>query len=148
MKAHREYFDVNQAFHGGPGYVYLVKDVPIYCTQTDRRMKELESWGPSAMSWKARLDYLNAYRGVLMMPWFDAFYGVPFDTLDNLFRDTKKIYNRQEYRPLLESWVADTEKYLLSQGAKYATDGGGGLTRVQQLEMLREWISRLRKDLQ
>ena len=83
-----------------------------------------------------------------MMPWFDAFYGVPFDTLDNLFRDTKKIYNRQEYRPLLESWVADTEKYLLSQGAKYATDGGGGLTRVQQLEMLREWISRLRKDLQ
>jgi hypothetical protein len=146
LKTHREYFDVDIAFHGGPGFVYLAG--AVYCVQRDKRMKELETWGPSEMAWTARLDMLNANRDALSMPWNETSYGVPFDILDDMFTTAKKIYVRPEDRPLLIKWLRETEVYLLAKGEKYAADGSAGLTRTQQLEMLREWISRLRKNLQ
>lgn len=147
LKTHLEYFELGEAFHGGPGYVYLTDKVAVYCVQSDKRIKELESWGPSKMAWAARQDLLNANLMALGMPWSDAEYGVSFEELEKLFLEAKNIYVRDEDKRLLVNWLAETEKYLLNAGEKNAADGYGGLTRAQQIEKLHEWLIRLRKGL-
>jgi hypothetical protein len=146
LRSHRAYFELDQAFHGGPGYVYLAKTVAIYCVPTEKRVKELESFGPSATAWEARRNTLNDMRGDLAMPWTEA-YGLPFSRLQQMFDAAKKLYSRPEDRVLLSEWVSETEALFFKMAEKEAKDGYAGLTRTQQLEMLHTWIAGLREGL-
>lgn len=107
IQKHTNYFIVDQAFESCPGEIY-VKDTPIYCTQTDKRLKELEAFAPSAQSWKVREHYLNISLANLLeigMPWSEG-GGVSYDfeTLRAEVDEAKKLYSGQFKEPL-KKWV-------------------------------------------
>lgn len=143
----RKYFLIDVDFHGGPGMTY-VKDSPIFCAQTDKRLKEIENLGPSEQAWKVREYYLNFDLKNLLqigMPWSEG-GGVSYDfnTLMAEVDKAKKLYSQQFKEPL-KGWVQKASTQLKEKSLDPASEQH---PNEQQLKEIESWIIELNKGLQ
>lgn len=162
IQRHTDYFIIDQAFEACPGEIY-VKDSGIFCTQTDKRLKEIENLGPSDQSWKVREYYLNISLDNLLkigMPWSEG-GGVSYDfkTLSAEVDTTKKLYSGQFKEPL-KKWIQKTSMQLkkeMANGENYYTaliKGKGQNTtyyltsKENGLREVNSWIAELNKGLE
>ncbi|TAM46646.1 MAG: hypothetical protein EPN55_04960 [Gammaproteobacteria bacterium] len=146
VRNHWGYFEIDVSYHGGPGNESYLKNLPLYCAPSIRRLNDIESLGPSDIAWKVRVEWLNQYLKVMAWPWTEA-YGYPPEWLLDEFDKVKNIYNRPEDKKRLTDWVVSTEKFFFEKAAKHAADGWAGRTKDQQIEILKGWIAKLRAGI-
>jgi hypothetical protein len=145
---HIDYFLIDFDCHGGAGFIY-VKDSCVFCTQTDKRLIELEALGASEKSWEVRREFLDLELEDLSMhgmPWHEGPVLSNFGSLRFEFNKAKKLYTGQKDRQRLKEWVNKASLFLKEQ-TKYAQEGAAGLTKEQQIEEINIWINALKEDL-
>jgi hypothetical protein len=142
-----EYFGIDVDFHGGPGMTY-VQDSAIFCMQTDKRLKEIENYGPSEKAWKVREYHLNLDLENLLqigMPWSEG-GGVwyDFNTLREKVKTSKKIYTNQMKDPL-RKWVQKASRQLREKSFDPAAESP---PTKQQRREVEKWIAELNRGLE
>ncbi|MCE5311967.1 MAG: hypothetical protein LLF86_02310 [Nitrospiraceae bacterium] len=143
---HLQYFSIDLDYHGGPGMIY-VKDSPIYCIQTDKRLKEIEALGISEQSWKVREHYLNLSLGSLLefgMPGYEGPVSYDFKTLKSEIGETKMRYSKQ-FKEHLKSWV---QKASIQLRNKANAANEEFMSKEQQLREIEKWIVELNNGLE
>ncbi|HDQ03140.1 MAG TPA: hypothetical protein ENN23_00985 [Deltaproteobacteria bacterium] len=142
---HLQYFTVDLDYHGCPGMTY-VKDSPIYCIQTDKRLKEIEAFAPSDQSWKVREHYLNLSLENLLefgMPGYEGPVGYDFETLQSEITETKKRYS-QKFREPLKNWAQKASIQLKNRAKDINNEF---MPKDQQLSEIEKWIAELNRGL-
>jgi len=143
---HPDYFTVDCDYHGGPGMTY-VEGSTIYCAQTDKRLKELEAFGPSKKAWTVReqdldlsVDNLLAYD----MPGAEEGpIGYNVGTLMAEFDFAKKLYSKQFKEPM-KKWVQKSATRLRENVDN--TNEALDIKKQHTIE-IEKWISELNQGL-
>jgi hypothetical protein len=142
------YFTVDVDYHGGAGYVYA-KTAPVFCVQTDRRLKELEAIGASYKAWEVREYFLNQMLTdalAIGMPGYEGPVGFDFRAIIEEFDSAKRTYYAPDYRQRLLSW-ANRAATLLRERLKTLKPGESELTKAQQAYQVEKWITELKRRL-
>jgi hypothetical protein len=142
------YFIVDVDYYGGTGYVY-VRTAPIFCFQTDRRLRELEAVGVSDKAWEAREYYLNQMLTDTIdigMPGYEGPAGFDFRALKEQFDAAKRTYSAPTYRQRLIGWT-NRASTLLRERLKTLRTGESSMSREEQAAEVEKWIASLKKGL-
>jgi hypothetical protein len=109
-----EYFEIDITYHPMPDMTY-VKDSPIFCRQTYKRLEEIENYGPSEQAWNIREYFLNFDLEDFLqigMPWHREGIDIyDFETLKAKIDTAKKLYTQQFKEPL-KNWVQKASMQL------------------------------------
>lgn len=154
VRNHRDYFEFLIFYHPISGATQVTPSFPLLCLLTEKRILELEAFGPSAQAWEARRDLLNEIRRDLSMPWHEGPTHLPFDTLSIMFDHVKTIFTRSEDIRNLTEWIAETEAFFHQSAENMDPAWYNDWPKEQQLEWkakqhetLRSWITILRRGL-
>ena len=143
VQNHIGYFIVDEDFHGLPEMTY-VKNSPVFCMQTDRRLKELEAFPPSVQSWKVREYFLNISLEKLLaigMPWSEGPIGYNFESLRTQVEITKRRY-LPKFKEPFKNWALKAAMRLREKtNSKYPIP-------KNQLSEVQKWVTELKKGLE
>lgn len=154
VRNHLDYFELPIFFHPISGATQISPGFPLQCLLTEKRILELEAFGPSAQAWAARRDLLNDIRDGLSMPWYEGPTELPFFVLSNMLERVKRLFVGREDIANIAEWVTETEALFdqLSEFVNYTEYSH--LTKDEQLELKAEhretlsiWIATLRRGL-
>jgi hypothetical protein len=154
LRDHQDYIELAFFFHPIAGATQLNKNSALQCLLTEKRILELEAFGPSAQAWEARRDLLNAIRDGLSMPWSGGPTELPFFELSNIFERAKRIFAGREDIAALTAWVSETEVAFnqMAEGIDYVvytelSNEERLALKAEHRETLRTWIATLRRGL-
>lgn len=142
-----DYVAIDVSYHPSAGSIH-VKGRPIYCFQTDKRLKELESLGASDKSWELRKHFLELLLKDVVdtgMPWYEGPEVMDFTGLKEEFAETKKTYQDPAYRKRLVNWV-DRAALKLRRATTQAKDVPAG-SRNDMIRIVESWIAELNKGI-
>jgi hypothetical protein len=155
VRSHLDYFELLIFYHPISGATLITPSFPLLCLLTEKRILELEAFGPSAQAWEARRDLLNDIRDDLSMPWHEGPTHLPFSTLSIMFDRAKTIFIRPEDVANLAQWVSETEA-IFHQLTESLDPAGYNANwskeeqlewKAEQRETLRTWIATLLRGL-
>ncbi len=142
-----KYFVIDVSFHPTGFAVAWVRNEPVYCALSMKRLEEIEALGESPEAWEVREYFLDRWLKDLRPPSDEAdFFPEQYEGFNRFVTAASKLYS-VNFQPYLHAWGKTAIEHLEAQRVGLR-EGAGGQTLAEQNGILDNEVAFLKTLLQ